>query len=214
VLNDLTVGEYSVVVTDQPTQATFADNQFQQAMQMREKGVMIPDSALIEMSSLTKKHQIAKVMAEQVTQANPVDEAKADDLKAAAELKRATIGKVKNEMVNVGVDAQYSAVQSAGTLATNPMLAPLADQMLRSAGFVDQDSAPIIPNTPNVPGIDPAAQLGGGAGFGDVLNDEMQPPAAPMPEEAGAALMANVPDTSGPDGLQAGIETPVIEGGI
>ena len=216
VLNDLTIGEYSVVVTDQPTQATFMDNQFKQAMEMRDKGVAIPDSAIIEMSSLTKKHQIAKTIAEQVQQADPVEEAKADDLKAAAELKRANVGKVKNEMVNVGVDAQYSAVQTAGTLATNPLLAPLADQMLRSSGFVDQDAAPIIPSTPGMPimpdagglPVDSAAQALGGLPI-----DEVQPPAAPMPMDPAAQLAASVPDTSGPDGLQAGIETPIIEGG-
>lgn len=207
VLNDLTIGEYSVVVTEQPTQATFQDNQFSQAMEMRKEGVAIPDSAIIEMSSLTKKHQIAKVMSEQVAQANPVDEAKADDLKAAAELKRAQVGKVKNEMVNVGVDAQYSAVQAAGTLATNPMLAPLADQMLRSSGFEDQDAAPIIPGLPaaNDGSINPAAD--GLIGNGGLPMDGVQPVGAvPVAPQA-----PRTPDTSGPDGMQAGIETPIIE---
>ena len=211
VLNDLTAGEYSIVVTDQPTQATFQDNQFQQAMEMREKGVAIPDSAVIEMSSLTKKHQIAKAMSEQVAQADPVSEAKADDLKASAELKRANVGKVKNEMVNTGVDAQYSAVQAAGVLATNPLLAPLADQMLRSSGFQDQDAAPIIPNSPMaapMPGMDDqaVADLAGGGGGGMPM-DAVQP-ATTMPHAAPAIA---APDTSGPDGMQAGIETPVIE---
>lgn len=209
VLNDLTIGEYSVVVTEQPTQATFQDNQFSQAMEMRKEGVAIPDSAIIEMSSLTKKHQIAKVMSEQVAQANPVDEAKADDLKAAAELKRAQIGKVKNEMVNVGVDAQYSAVQAAGTLATNPMLAPLADQMLLSSGFEDQDAAPIIPGVPAQTG--PANQaaasslIGGG---GMAMPIDAVYPASTMPA---APQSPGAPDTSGPDGMRAGIETPIIE---
>lgn len=210
VLNDLTAGEYSIVVTDQPTQATFQDNQFQQAMEMREKGVAIPDSAIIEMSNLTKKHQIAKAMAEQVAKADPVSEAKADDLKAAAELKRAQVGKVKNDMVNVGVDAQYSAVQAAGVLATNPLLAPLADQMLRSSGFEDQDAAPIIPNSPMaaapMPGVDDQAAVAGLAGGGMPM-DAVQP-AMTMPQAAPAIA---VPDTSGPDGMQAGIETPIIE---
>ena len=49
---------------------------------LRAKGVAIPDSAVIEMSSLTKKHQIAKAMSEQVQQADPVVQAKADDLRA------------------------------------------------------------------------------------------------------------------------------------
>jgi hypothetical protein len=210
VINDLTIGEYSVVVTDQPTQATFQDNQFQQAMEMRKQGVGIPDTAIIEMSSLTKKHQIAKGMAEQTPVADPLNEAKAEDLKASAELKRANVGKVKNEMVNVGVDAQYSAVQAAGTLATSPMLAPLADQMLRSAGFEDQDAAPIIPNNPPgiIPGGDQMAAAQDLAGGGDMPMDAVQP-VQPGPSMAGAPP---IPDTSGPDGMRAGIETPRIEG--
>ena len=208
VLNDLTMGEYSVIVTDQPTQATYMDNQFQQAMEMRDKGVNIPDTALIEMSSLSKKQQIVKAMKEQTPAADPLADAKADDLVAAAELKRAQVGKVRNEMVNVGVDAQYSAVQAAGTLATSPVLAPLADQMLRSSGFVDQDEAPIIPNGPEQPyGADMDVAT---------IQDQQLPvdqvaPAEVMPQEAGMALAGGVPDASGPDGMQAGIETPIIE---
>ena len=141
---------------------------------------------------------------------NPVEEAKADDLKAAAELKRAQVGKVKNEMVNTGVDAQYSAVQAAGVLATNPLLAPLADQMLRSSGFEDQDAAPIIPNSPvatPMPGMEAqaVADLAGGGGGGMPM-DAVQPAMA-MPQAAPAIA---APDTSGPDGMQAGIETPII----
>ena len=206
VLNDLTLGEYGVVVTDQPTQATFQDNQFQQAMEMRKQGVGIPDTAIIEMSSLSKKQQIVKAMQEQVPASDPLVDAKAADLQAAAELKRAQVGKVKNEMVNVGVDAQYSAVQAAGVILTNPVLAPLADQIARSAGFQDQDAPPIIPGLPG-DGGGPAAQ-----DLGALPIDQVQPPTAPMPGEAGVALAGqSVPDTSGPDGMRAGIETPVIE---
>lgn len=211
IINDLTLGEYGVIVTDQPTQATFRDGQFQQAMEMRKEGVAIPDTAVIEMSSLSKKQEIVKAMQQQQPAADPLGEAKAADLQASAELKRAQVGKVKNEMVNIGVDAQYSAVQAAGTLATSPVLAPLADQMLRSSGFQDQDAAPIIPDTPA------GGQVMGDPGLGieqppagAVPGDQLQP-AAPAPVEAGAALAGDVPDASGPDGMQAGIETPIID---
>ena len=55
ILNDLTAGKYDVVVSDRPAQATFNDNQFRQAMEMRESGIQIPDPAIVEMSSLSKK---------------------------------------------------------------------------------------------------------------------------------------------------------------
>ena len=206
VLNDLSIGEYSVIVTDQPTQATFLDNQFQQAIEMREKGVQIPDTAIIQMSSLSKKQQIIKAMQDATPASDPVNDAKAEDLKAAAELKRAQVGKVKNEMVNIGVDAEYSAVQAAGSLATMPGLAPLADQMLRSAGFQDQDEAPIVPSAPAMPAGDPAAMMPD-----QPLPIDQVGPEGVAPVEAGMNLAGGVPDASGPDGMQAGIETPIIE---
>lgn len=206
VLNDLSIGEYSVIVTDQPTQATFLDNQFQQAMDMRKQGVGIPDTAIIQMSSLSKKQQIIKAMQEATPAADPLAEAKADDLAAAAELKRAQVGKVKNEMVNVGVDALYSASQTAGTIAMDPTLAPLADRIARSAGFQDQDEAPIIPSAPATPAGDPAAMVPD-----QPLPIDQVAPEGVAPVEAGMNLAGGVPDTSGPDGMQAGIETPIIE---
>ena len=45
ILNDLTVGEYDVIVTSQPTREAFEDSQFDQAVQLRtEVGIQIPDS--------------------------------------------------------------------------------------------------------------------------------------------------------------------------
>ena len=62
IVNDLTIGEYGIVVTSQPYRASLEDNQFDQAMGMREKGVNIPDSVIIENSRLTRKAEILKQM--------------------------------------------------------------------------------------------------------------------------------------------------------
>lgn len=53
--------------------------------------------------------------------------------------------KADADATNVSVEAQYSATQAAQVLATVPQAAPLADGLLRSAGYVDHDAAPIIP---------------------------------------------------------------------
>lgn len=170
ILNDLTLGEYDVVVTDQPTQATFQDNQFTQAMDMRKEGIDIPDTNILEMSSLTKKHEIAEAMAASSEEVDPEAEAKADERVANAELKRANaekaladVGKSLADTVGISVDSQYSAVQTAAAIAQDPTVAPLADQLLRSAGYEDQDTPPIMP--PNTGGTDyPGAyELGGEA---------------------------------------------------
>lgn len=63
ITNDLTLGEYKIVITSTPYRATMEDSQFEQAMAMREKGIMIPDSVLIENSRLNRKADIVKQMA-------------------------------------------------------------------------------------------------------------------------------------------------------
>jgi hypothetical protein len=63
IVNDLTLGEYSIVITSTPYRATMEDSQFEQAMGMREAGIQIPDSVIIENSRLNRKADIVKAMA-------------------------------------------------------------------------------------------------------------------------------------------------------
>jgi hypothetical protein len=63
ILNDLTVGEYDVVVTSVPVKDTSEDSQFEQAVSLKEMGVMIPDEVLIEASRLQDKKAILQKMA-------------------------------------------------------------------------------------------------------------------------------------------------------
>lgn len=60
IANDVTVGEYSVVVSSRPARDVEDDTQFQQMVQMREAGVLVPDWAIMEASSLDKKNEIAQ----------------------------------------------------------------------------------------------------------------------------------------------------------
>lgn len=59
ILNDVTVGEYKVVVSSRPTRDTEDQTQTQLMIQMREAGIMIPDWAIIESSPLEKRREIA-----------------------------------------------------------------------------------------------------------------------------------------------------------
>lgn len=63
VLNDLTVGEYSVVTTSVPQRETLEDSQFEQAVSLRELNIPIPDDVLIETSRLHNKRQIIEKIA-------------------------------------------------------------------------------------------------------------------------------------------------------
>ena len=60
--NDLTIGEYDIVVTSTPSRATLEDSQFEQARAMMEMGVQIPPTVLIENSRLQRRAEIIKMM--------------------------------------------------------------------------------------------------------------------------------------------------------
>jgi hypothetical protein len=136
-INDVTMGEYDVVITEQPMQITFENSQFNQAMEMRKGGVGIPDATVIRYSSLSDKHEILENMQSQV-QPDPLAEAKAALL--AAQTRKADADTTARS-----VEAQFSAIQTAQVIATTPQTSALADTLLKSAGYVDRDSAPIVP---------------------------------------------------------------------
>lgn len=139
-LNDLTVGTYDVVISEQPMNVTFENSQFDQALAMRKEGVAIPDATVIRYSNLADKHDILANM--QPAPADPTLEAKAELLKAQAR-------KTDADTTATNVTAQYSAMQSAQVIAATPQTSPLADALLRSAGYVDHDAAPIVPQGTN-----------------------------------------------------------------
>jgi hypothetical protein len=62
IANDLTLGEYDITITTSPHRASLEDSQFEQARAMREIGVAIPDSVLIENSRLMRRADIIKQM--------------------------------------------------------------------------------------------------------------------------------------------------------
>ena len=141
-LNDLTVGEYDVVVVDQPAQVTFDNSQFNQAISMKEAGVAIPDAVLIRYSTLANKSEIIQAIAAQQPQANPLDEAKALLARAQAALAEA-------QATSKNVEALFSAIRTGQIVATMPGVAPIGDAIAKSAGFVDKDQAPIFPDAPD-----------------------------------------------------------------
>lgn len=198
ILNDLTIGEYDVIVTEAPAQITFENSQFLQAIELNEKGANIPWPFIIGYSNLANKQEIIDAMQQQP--AAPVDptlqakadllnaqgvKAQADAQKSAAsvELTQAQIDQVKAETVAKSVESVYSAIQTAGVIAVQPATANLADAILLSSNYVDHDAAPIVPQYD-----------------GTVL-------AAEQPSNTNPLTPAN-PGV----GLNAGIETPTIEG--
>ncbi|MGV8917827.1 MAG: genomic island protein [Pseudomonas sp.] len=206
ILNDLTIGEYDVIVTEAPAQITFENSQFLQAIELNEKGANIPWSFIIGYSNLANKKDVVAAMENQP--APPVDPtlaAKAALLAAQAQKTQADAGRsqvdtaksqaaldllkaqtddVRADTVSKSVTAQYSAIQTAATIAATPATSSLADALLLSAGYVDHDASPIVPQY-----------------TGTVLAEPDIPHSTNPLTPAHPAV-----------GLDAGIETPRIEG--
>jgi len=60
--NDMTLGEYSVVINTIPRRETYDEGLFDQLLSMREQGVQIPDHVLIEHSQLPDKADVVEIV--------------------------------------------------------------------------------------------------------------------------------------------------------
>lgn len=95
IMNDLTMGEYDVAVTDVPLRETFEQSQFDEAVQMRrDLGIQIPDNFILELSSLAKKNDIAAAINE-ANQGEGSDPAAQELAQLEVELKKVEIEKEK-----------------------------------------------------------------------------------------------------------------------
>lgn len=60
IINNLTLGEYDVIVSSAPARDSFDETQFAEALSLRQAGVAIPDDAIVTYSHLQKKEELAK----------------------------------------------------------------------------------------------------------------------------------------------------------
>ena len=60
IINNLTLGEYDVIVASAPARDSFDETQFAEALSLRQAGVAIPDDAIVGYSHLLKKEELAK----------------------------------------------------------------------------------------------------------------------------------------------------------
>lgn len=82
VVNDLTLGEYETVVVSVPAREQEEDSIFTQAVAMRELGISIPDSVIIESSRLPNKKEIL----ESIQQNQSNEDVEFERMKQQAEL--------------------------------------------------------------------------------------------------------------------------------
>lgn len=134
-----------------------------------------------------KNFQLSEEQKAQRTQQgqDPTLQAKAKLLENQAIKAGAETEKLKAQTVGTNVESYYSAVQTAQTIEQVPATATTADALLRSAGSVDHDAAPIVP-------------AANGMGMGQAVD---------IPQNTNPLTPAN-PAV----GMNTGIETPEADG--
>jgi hypothetical protein len=100
----------------------------------------------------------------------------------------AEIMKINAEATAKNIEALYSSTQAAGIVAGNPVLAQAADEISQSAGFVDHNAPPIIPQQTQTPIAAPVN-----------VRQNTSPMFPPRPQQADAGMMGGI-ETSNPAG--------------
>lgn len=114
IVNDLTVGEYSIKVISAPYRALLEDSQFEQALKLREQGVDIEDSVLIENSRLARKTELIKGLTDR---ANSSEAQAAADRKTRAE--EASIAQVEATTLAMTTKAKKDLADADKTAGTD-----------------------------------------------------------------------------------------------
>jgi hypothetical protein len=187
-LNDLTIGEYDLVISEQPMQITFENSQFEQVKSLRKDfEYPVPAEFALRYSNLSdKKEMAAAIQNASQAQPDPLNEAKIALTNAQALLAEVTA-------VNKRIEAVYGATQAGAQIGAMPQVAGIADEILQSAGFDDQNAAPIIPQG-NI-----------GAGL-----EQVAPPVPIVEPPQGENTNPTTPQNPGV-GLNAGIEAQGVQ---
>jgi hypothetical protein len=116
ITNDLTIGEYDIVISSTPFRDSLEDSQFEQARALKEMGLPIPDSVLIENSRLARRSEIVKMMeaGQNSPEAQAQKELQQRDMQAEVGLKEANIAKIQAETQHKGADTQLKAQEAQG----------------------------------------------------------------------------------------------------
>jgi hypothetical protein len=116
IVNDLTLGEYGVVISSVPERETLQDAEFEQALALRQQGVaMIDDETLVMSSRLRNKGEL--IRKNQAAQKTPEAQA-AKQRKERME--EATVKKAENDAANEGADAGLRQAKTQEIMQPKP----------------------------------------------------------------------------------------------
>lgn len=209
--NDLQRTRLLVGLEDVPSSTTFRKQQLNvmgevvKALPPQLQAVAAPMMA--SLMDVPFKKQLVEALKQAAAQESPeqveqrIQQAVADALaKAGNELKtreldikeRLTdvqIEKMMREAVQIGVQTAFSAMQGGAQVAMNPMIAPIADSIMMSAGYQRPNPGGMDPNFPMPMGAAPGASPnGGGAAAMPEVQENTSPGFPPVPQQAGAGM--------------------------
>lgn len=124
IINDLTLGEYDVVIATAPARDSFDEVQFAEALNLRQVGVAIPDDAIIEYSHLAKKGELAKRirMMTGVEQTPEQQEMAAIQQQMAMQSLQLEIAKLEAEVRKLQSEAAVNIAKVQDTAEVQPQL--------------------------------------------------------------------------------------------
>ena len=144
------------------------------------------------------EEQIAQAVKDALAKANT--DLKARELEIKERKADSEVKKIDAESVSIGVQAAYSAMQGGAQIAQMPQIAPIADEIMMSAGYQRPDPYGVDPNYPTA---DMPAQP-----VEQPLPDDMAGELPPGVQQNTSPMFPPVPQDA-PSSMQ-GIETPTI----
>tara|TARA_R110002126_G_C10251464_1_gene482099 strand:- start:7 stop:726 length:720 start_codon:yes stop_codon:yes gene_type:complete len=120
IINNLTLGEYDVVIGSSPSRDTFEETQFAESIELRKVGVPIPNDLIVEYSHLARKGEIA----ERIRQAegmNPPSEAELQmqqfQQESAIRATQLEIAKLEAEVQRLNSESQLNMAKTQSASA-------------------------------------------------------------------------------------------------
>jgi len=124
VVNDLTMGEYDVIIGTAPARDSFDEMQFAEVLSLRQVGVMIPDDVVVEYSHLARKGELAKRirMMTGVEQTPEQEEMAAMQAELAMQQVQLELQKLQAEVEKMQSEAMLNAAKAQGVSQTDPQI--------------------------------------------------------------------------------------------
>jgi hypothetical protein len=113
IINNLTLGEYDVIVSTAPARDSFDEVQFAEALNLRQVGVAIPDDAIVQYSHLAKKEELA----ERIRDLSGQGEMSPEQMEAMQMQQQMEMQRVQLELAKLQAEVQHIQSEAALNVA-------------------------------------------------------------------------------------------------